>query len=192
MAIFNSYVSLREGMPIDATVTSFFLGDNATIKSLFDLIWVFWLRHFNDLSCTPNFDLPSSAVNLWGNLHLILRSPQMYHHFLPKLSKCPNFHSASVPLLHNPTTFSQNSLQHFAPPWSNFPPTSNMFSDFPTAEALHWRHQFLKESTDQKTWCAKQFQKVIFSCRTLFFKATRQKLPNNVEMDAGRWTEIPV
>ena len=38
MAIFNSYVSLREGMPIDATVTSFFLGDNATIKSLFDLI----------------------------------------------------------------------------------------------------------------------------------------------------------
>ena len=135
------------------------------MKSFFDLIWVFWLRRFNNLqSCAPNFDLfPSSAVNLWGNLHLILRSPQMYHHFLPKLSKCPNFHSASVPLLHNPTTFSQNSLQHFAWRWSNFPPTSNMFSDFPTAEALHWRHQFLKESTDQKTWCAKQFQKVMFS-----------------------------
>jgi len=33
---------------------------------------------------------------------------------------------------------------------------------------------------------------VFLYCRTLFFKATRQKLPNNVEMDAGRWTETPV
>ena len=135
------------------------------MKSFFDLIWVFWLRRFNDLqSCAPNFDLfPSSAVNLWGNLHLILRSPKCTTIFFQSFPNVPVFTQHQSLFSTIPTTFSQNSLQHFAPPWSNFPPTSNMFSDFPTAEALHWRHQFLKESTDQKTWCAKQFQKVMFS-----------------------------
>ena len=135
------------------------------MKSFFDLIWVFWLRRFNDLqSCAPNFDLfPSSAVNLWGNLHLILRSPQMYHHFLPKLSKCPSFHSASVPLLHNPNHILPKFFATFRPTMIKLPPNQQHVLRFPTAEALHWRHQFLKESADQKTWCAKQFQKVMFS-----------------------------